>query len=203
MAKERERIPAKTRDQVMKEFNHRCAKCGADGPHLHHINEDPSNNDPMNLIPLCPNCHLTDQHNPTQTIDPGKLRLFRQYKDPTILTPQFHALYRRMGYLDDMLIACQREDYPADGGQELRDQAAELIELVECLEMGAFYSRRIERLVAQADHRYRECEGSIVAIAPPPIDRRAELLEELVEIRGKVQALVVELLRFQPWNVNE
>jgi 5-methylcytosine-specific restriction endonuclease McrA len=91
MAKDRAHIPRTVRDQVMGEFNHRCAKCGADHPHLHHIDEDPSNNDPMNLIPLRPNCHLIDQHNPTQRIEPERLMLFRKYKDPAILTPQFHA----------------------------------------------------------------------------------------------------------------
>lgn len=104
MAKERECVPAKTRDQILREFNHRCAKCGTDRPHLHHIDEDPSHNDQMNLIPLCPNCHLTDQHNPTQSIEPDRLRQFRQYKDPTILTPEFHVVFRRMRFLSRIAI---------------------------------------------------------------------------------------------------
>src|SRR6266852_5884563 len=92
-SKTRKAVPKATRSQVLAEFNHRCAVCGTDRPQIHHIDENPSNNDPMNLIPLCPNCHLTDQHNPTQPIDPAKLSLFRQYKDPMILTPQFHPLF--------------------------------------------------------------------------------------------------------------
>ena len=56
MAKVRISIPTKISDKVLKEFNHRCAKCGTDNPHLHHIDENPSNNDPLNLIPLCPCC---------------------------------------------------------------------------------------------------------------------------------------------------
>lgn len=100
MAKTRTAIPQKIAGKVLKEFNHRCAKCGADNPHLHHIDENPSNNDALNLIPLCPNCHLIDQHDPTRLIEPGKLRLFRVYKDPTILKPQFHPLYSRLRFFE-------------------------------------------------------------------------------------------------------
>lgn len=41
-----------------------CQRCGyGDHPeilHVHHINRDRTNNDPSNLICLCPNCHDTD-----------------------------------------------------------------------------------------------------------------------------------------------
>ncbi|MDQ3011542.1 MAG: HNH endonuclease, partial [Acidobacteriota bacterium] len=78
---------------MLKEFNYRCAICAIDNPQLHHIDETPSNNDPMNLVPLCPNCHLIDQHNPTRTLDPIKLSLFRKFKDPFILKSQFDPLF--------------------------------------------------------------------------------------------------------------
>jgi 5-methylcytosine-specific restriction endonuclease McrA len=79
MPKDRPAIPKAVRESVLSEFNHRCAVCGEDKPQVHHIDEDPSNNDPMNLIPLCPNCHLIDQHNPTVPINARRLRLFRRY----------------------------------------------------------------------------------------------------------------------------
>lgn len=97
--KKRLPIPRAVRDSVLREFSHRCAICGADRPQIHHIDEDPSNNDPVNLLPICPNCHLTDQHNPTAPADPQKLALFRRYKDPTILSPQFEPLFSRASYL--------------------------------------------------------------------------------------------------------
>ncbi len=71
MSKQRVSIPKAVRDKILAEFNHRCAVCGADRPHIDHIDEDPSNNEPMNLLPLCPNCHLTDKHNPTSKIAGG------------------------------------------------------------------------------------------------------------------------------------
>ena len=66
---------------------------------MHHIDENPSNNDPLNLLPLCPNCHLSDQHRPTERIPKGVPSLFRQYKDPTILSPAFCPPYQRLEYL--------------------------------------------------------------------------------------------------------
>ncbi len=85
----RKQIPKPIREAVLDEYNHRCAVCGGDRPQIHHIDEDHDNNDPMNLIPLCPNNHLNDQHNPTRKIPIPILSLFRKYKDPAILKPQF------------------------------------------------------------------------------------------------------------------
>src|SRR5256885_12038233 len=100
MAKTRIAIPRDMRDKVLKEFHHKCAICGEADPQLHHIDENPSNNDQMNLIPLCPKCHLSDQHNPTKSIETDKLRLFRQFKDLAILKPQFHPLFIRLRFLN-------------------------------------------------------------------------------------------------------
>src|SRR5215831_14957625 len=99
MKKQRPVIPQRVRAAVMREFNHLCALCGAVNPQLHHINEDPSDNDPGNLVPLCANHHITDQHNPTARVDPTKLRLFRKHKDPVILGPQFEPLFRRFRFV--------------------------------------------------------------------------------------------------------
>jgi predicted restriction endonuclease len=61
MAKARPAIPRATRDALLSKLNHRCAVCGKDRPQAHPIDEDPSNNDPITLLPLCTNCHLIDQ----------------------------------------------------------------------------------------------------------------------------------------------
>lgn len=136
----RESIPKKLKDTLLDEYDHRCAVCGGDRPHIHHIDEDASHNELHNLLPLCPNCHLRDQHNPTRKIDISKLQLFRKYKDPAILKPQFHPIYLRQCFLSTVVPG---EDPTAD----LESQATELIEFIQALAMGDFYGKRLTELV--------------------------------------------------------
>ena len=193
MTKTRVPPPRAIRDVVMGEFNHKCAICGREKPQVHHIDEDPSNNDPLNLISLCPNCHLIDQHNPTGTVDPAKMRIFRQYKDPAILTPQFHTLFVRLKFLDHIPETQRREDLQAQT-QELSDFVAEL-------QMGAFYSKHIAQLTKPKYYMHiavgapGELEQSQIAMKR----EAAEYREDLRKARDQVVKLIVELLRFQPW----
>ncbi len=60
MAKERKAVPAKRRALLQQEIDSRCPFCpSGDVGHfiLHHIDEDPTNNDPRNLLMMCPTCH--------------------------------------------------------------------------------------------------------------------------------------------------
>jgi hypothetical protein len=135
----RKKTPKSIREAVLGEYNHRCAVCGGDRPQIHHIDEDHSNNDPLNLLPLCPNCHLTDQHNPTAKIPIGILKLFRKYKDPAILTPQFQPLFNRMPWL------CRpktRVDSPP--GTILDRSREDFRRFINCLNMGNYYGREID-----------------------------------------------------------
>ncbi len=193
MPKKRVDIPKSIRDGVLREFNHRCAICGTDNPQVHHIDENPSNNEPLNLLPLCPNCHLVDQHNPTATIDPEKLRLFRMYKDPTILAPEFDPLFQRLGFF-------RQADNHSTNYDSLVAQAEELIDFVSALEMGSFYAKRIKELLPEShgllfwtpdmpDHvikeRYKEMD--------------AEYCGTLSAARDEVYRLSIEMLRYQRW----
>src|SRR3990172_12412188 len=155
--KERKKIPLSIEKQVLKEFNHRCAKCGGDNFQIHHIDKDPSNNDPMNLIPLCPNCHLFDLHNSTISIDQEKLKLFRKHKDLAILKPQFHPLYNRMIFLNNV-----NKDSDI---KELVKNAEELIDFLLTLDKGDFYSKKILKLIRKPSH------PSITIIGDPDSDR--------------------------------
>jgi hypothetical protein len=182
------------RDAVLREFNHRCAICGADRPQIHHIDENPGNNDLENLLPICPNCHLTDQHNPTVPADPEKLALFRRYKDPAILAPEFEPLFARMRFL--AWIA------DSEDTEELEKKARELEDFVSYLEMGEFYSRLIlEHLEASSRGRVRVIGGG-----PDPggeeADRKFEVnyRQQLRSAQPEVYRLVVELLRYQNWS---
>lgn len=190
MAKTRLTVPKVIRDAVLREFNHRCAICGTDRPQVHHIDEDPSNNELLNLIPLCPNCHLVDQHNPTIPMDAEKLRLFREFKDPAILKPQFHPIFIRMKYLSSI----------ADEGvkSELKSRSQELIDFVAALEMGAFYSKRLESLIKENGVWAYSMDDSARNRAVD--EKRARLYrEKLRNAKDEVYSLIVELLRFQKW----
>lgn len=191
MTKNRTHIPKKISEEVLKEFNYRCAKCGADHPHLHHIDEDPSNNSPLNLIPLCPNCHLIDQHNPTRSIDPKKLRLFREHKDPAILKPQFHPIFLRLQFLD-----IDDFDYSLE---ELEDKAIELCDFILTFEKGHFYAKAIGSLIIPMD-RIIVYEGHPRYKSKKEKDAKTkEYCKTLKNSRKQVHALIVELLRFQSW----
>jgi hypothetical protein len=194
MPKPRLTIPRTTRDVVLREFNHRCAVCGADHPHVHHIDENPTNNDTKNLIPLCPNCHLTDMHNPTARIEPARLLLFRNFKDPTILRSQFEPLFRRLQFLDNISNA-------ANVG-ELAEKCEELSQFVSVLNMGEFYKGAIGKLTKRPPRGYSVRLGGRDPEHEALVRRHdQEYREQLRSAREQVYALAVELLRYQDtWN---
>lgn len=187
-------VPSKTREALFAEYNHRCAIYGSDSPHIHHIDENHSNNDPQNLLPLCPNCHLRDQHNPTRKIEIPKLQLFREYKDPAILKPQFHPLFVRMSFLDSL--------QPGnDSVQDVEHHAIELIELVQAFEMGSFYGKRLTELIGPPARAFMKTLGSGPDLRYEQQRREADrrYREKLLGNRVAAQALLIEQLRYQPW----
>lgn len=193
-------MPKATREQVLSEFNHQCAICGQPKPQLHHIDEDHDNHDPLNLLPLCPNHHLIDQHDPTRTMEPERLKLFRVYKDPVILWPQFQPLYMRMKFFDDEEI-----DFAT-----IAARVGELCEFVAMLEMGSFYAKKIREAVDMPSQSMGAVSGSARQIAEGMTRQRRALEERndtfrvrLPELKVPVHALVVEMLRYQRWQKPE
>jgi hypothetical protein len=198
-------IPAAIKTKVLAEFNHRCAKCGTDRPQLHHIDENPSNNDPLNLIPLCPNCHLIDQHNPTRTIEPKKLMLFRLYKDPTILKPQFHPLFVRLHFLDDI-----RDDW---NYETLRSKIEELRSFIEALPMGSFYTKQLGGLTELPSWASLDTEDTEIFTVFKRDSRgydrerqqkanlrwESRYREQVRNAKPEIYNLIMELIRFQNW----
>ena len=195
MAKDRKNIPKSVKEQVLKEFNYRCSICGADRPQLHHIDEDPANNDPHNIIPLCPNCHLIDQHDPTQPIDKDKLKLFRRYRDPLILKPQFHPLFNRLRFLFSIT--------DVSDAYEIDDKAGELIDFINEMEMGAFYAKKLSELIKM------EHSPTITVLGDARSEQfsretrendKIRYFKKLKEVRENTCSLVIECLRYQNWN---
>ena len=179
-------IPKATSDAVLREWNHRCAICGADRPHLHHIDEDNTNNDPANLLPLCPNHHLTDQHDPTRQVDPGLLALFRKYKDPQMLSPRFQPVYRR---LQPLMNIPDGIDFNGLSGL-----AGEVSSFVSHFTMGDYYRSRIaqhfEVRIPAYEARLHD-EVYAAALKALKLKIAAGLAPAL--------DLIVEQLRYQDW----
>jgi hypothetical protein len=189
----RKAIPANIRKSILDEYNHRCAICGGDKPHLHHIDENPENNDPLNILPLCPNCHLGDQHHPTHRIDPLILRLFREHKDPAILSPQFRPLFDRLRHIIDL-----PSPLSIDAIAERND---ELARFIAELKMGPFYSAEIKALLNDESVYFRVLGGAENdAVQAREMEKaRALYVVKLLKNRSAVVHLCVELIRFQDW----
>lgn len=190
MPRTRLTIPVALRNLVLGEFNHRCAICAADRPQLHHLDQNPGNNDRLNLIPLCPNCHLTDQHNPTHAIQADILRLFRTYKDPVILSPQFGPLHSRYAFLDAVTDGSDTTD--------LERRAEELTAFVRALKMGRFYGDQLYTLLtySRTAQVYFAEEGPDQHVR---LSDAAAFRRLLRDNRARVRDLIIELLRYQDW----
>jgi len=194
MPKDRVDIPKSTQEAVLKEYSHSCAICGARDPQLHHIDENPSNNAPLNLIPLCPNHHLNGQHRLHYAIPASRLLLFRIHKHTGILAPQFTPLFNRMLFMEDIPDEAQ--------AYKLVETGEDLCELVNAHVMGNFYAKQLRKTLPfrgtpnnwpNPDDSYNEAFEQ----ESKEIDK--EYLEELRQVRTKIQSIVVELLWYQPW----
>lgn len=193
MSKQRVSIPKAVSEAVLKEYRHKCAMCGRHTPQLHHIDQNPSNNNDQNLIPLCPNCHLQDIHDPTRPPDPAKLRLFRRYKDPLILDARFHPIFMRAQFLYDEALRSRQHRF--------KDFANELLDFVGELSMGAFYRKKILSHLNYVYSHYavklqddgQPTDKKAVAASPELRTAAHQLCTESIE------ALIVELLRYQDW----
>jgi hypothetical protein len=79
MAKNRKKIPIKIADEVMFIADLLCCVCENRGDQIHHIDNDPSNNDLDNLVLLCFRHHdeVTRQGGLSRRLSPNLLRSYR------------------------------------------------------------------------------------------------------------------------------
>ena len=69
-------LTAKLKEEIKKRDRYKCFLCGAKrNLHVHHIDEDPTNNDPSNLVTLCEACHRL-VHRLVRPSESEKLRKF-------------------------------------------------------------------------------------------------------------------------------
>jgi hypothetical protein len=192
--KKRISIPKYIAEAVLKEYRFKCAICGRTNPQLHHLDEDPSNNDPQNLLPLCPNCHLQDTHDPTSPPAPLKLRLFRLHKDPLVLDPRFHPIFLRIAFLHEKDLRPNLFKYRAN----------ELLSFISELKMGTFYRKKIldylNNFIELFILKYEE-DGK--SITKPDVQTDQSLRTLAYEFRKQeIERLVIEQLRYQGWAIN-
>ncbi len=188
----RKPIARSLRTALLKEFHHRCAICGVHNPQIHHIDEDPGNNAPSNLIPLCPNCHLIDQHDPTRPIHPDRLALFRRFRDPSILAPGFEPVFRRLQFV-------VRPD-SIESYEHFKASRRDLLLFVKVMSMGEYYAARLEEVTSRG-----------LSVVSPGADATASQIGEVIRLNRDMSrtmalnnapdilALVVEMLRYQAW----
>lgn len=209
MEKTRPQVPKATREEALTAFNHMCAACGEVRPQLHHIDGNPENNLAINLIPLCPNDHLRDAHDPTRPIEAGRLRLLRIFRDPTVLDPRFQPIFFRFESFREHAQKLKQNLSPIKTGNGItfslrvpdREQslevercAEEFWRFLQVFEKGDFYAREFERTLAPDVY---------AGILGKPQDRSSvvnELLrQDLEQMFAKMESLIVEMLRYQNW----
>ena len=123
-------------------------------------------------------------------MDGEKLRLFREFKDPAILKPQFHPLFIRIRYLSSIADDGDRKD--------LESRSLELIDFVAALEMGAFYSKKLVSLLKATG--FWNVSGDDSPEYRAVQEKRARMYrEKLSNVKNEVYILIIELLRFQKW----
>lgn len=184
----RKSIPKNIKENVMTEYNHRCAICGGDKPQVHHIDTNHENNEIQNLIPLCPNCHLIDQHNPSRKMPVNLLKLFRQYKDPLILDSKFIPIFERMEFLF--------ED-EANFTSETQKKVNELLKFIETFDKGNYYKKKLDELLKYPPHRGVSYSSGFSYSSTEPDLKSFKL--NVRNNRNEALKLLIELLRYQNW----
>jgi hypothetical protein len=173
----RKKLNADQRRSVLEEFSYLCAICGQRRPHIHHIDGYNSNDDAMNLIPLCPNHHLTDSHDPTRPLPPELLTLLRKYRDPFILHPRFFPIYARLSAFYNKQAKFS----------DLAQTAEDIVAFLRPFSMGQYYSEAINNVFTV----FFSIESEDI------LDVR------YAAVLARAEELLVEMLRYQGWSQDE
>lgn len=205
----RKAVPQRLQSAITKEFNNVCATCGESaGTQVHHIDENPGNNDPLNLIPLCPTCHDIRIHGPSSQVTREMLRIFRAHKDLALLTPNFRSVQDRMAFFEAPEKFAKAA---ADEMWTLADAMEDFCAFIQMQPKGEYYARRLRTLLkAEEPAGVLDLKLGVQYYDSEPEDRAKEVEAEAVEanirvvknlnaVRSEVERLVVEFVRFQDW----
>ena len=165
-------MPRKIREAVLKDYYHKCAICDASqpAPELHHIDENPSNHDSLNILPLCPNCH-------SSKLNPRILSVFRKYKRREILSVEFEQLFNKA----TLVFELSAEDYYP----YCYALGEDLVAFVRTFEKGKYYAPKIDKLIRAVPEQ-----------DPMTLDQCEAFNRHRCE---EILKLIVELLPFQNW----
>lgn len=103
MNKEQCQSLSHSRMKAHRQVKSACEACGATGKlHVHHKDEDPSNNDPSNLRTLCPTCHRRS-HSPNFMADGVTPKPCMHCANPSVKSRLCHThLSRRQRFGDPL-----------------------------------------------------------------------------------------------------
>jgi hypothetical protein len=190
----RKTLSKHSRELVLKEYSHLCAVCAGKEPQLHHIDENNENDEIENLLPLCPNCHLRDQHNPTRKVAVSKLQLFRKYKDPLILSTEFHPIYLRLDFLNYV------EEDESDI-EKIRECIQNLVAFVSEFKMGKYYSDQVHDLMLPVG--FPDFVDLSIQNDPAIVQQEklanANSRKKLLSNKARIFELIVEMICYQGW----
>jgi hypothetical protein len=204
LAKLRTNIPKAISEKVLKEYNNHCARCNSSSPELHHIDEDPSNNEILNLIPLCPNCHQNWAHSSLANVNPLLIKLLRRYKNKKMLANEFVPLLRRLEFL---------EHIKSMESSEIEKSIKNLLELISHHEKGGFFASQIVDKIGEYprympgflvyDYVAKELTPETKRFMKQQLDRHIVAWNiynvQLYENRYLVYEAIDELLSYQNW----
>jgi len=113
-----------------------------------------------------------------------------------ILEPQFHPIYTRQLFLEEIEIN-------EDDVKQLWKQSKELVEFLAELEMGAYYSRRIRELVKKdgitiVTTSLNGCYDSYENVRRQK-KKNLDYRQKLADNKNQIQSLIIELLAYQKW----
>ncbi|MCF7944843.1 MAG: hypothetical protein K9L75_04835 [Spirochaetia bacterium] len=186
-------IPKKIKEKVLKEFSNQCAICKKSSPELHHIDENPNNNDENNLIPLCPNCHSNYAHNPNKQFSEYKLFLFRKYRNRVVFSQNFEPLLSRSRFILESTDSYNKATI---------DQYKDLLKFIESFNNGNYYTNKLKELLDY--HKYVRAVFSNSKNNFETSNNK-ELLEFIENVRlNKDEAIktIIEMAAYQGWQNN-
>jgi hypothetical protein len=115
--------------------------------------------------------------------------LFREYKDPAILKPQFKPIHDRMFYVCSFsTLSCF----------EIEEAQRELTDFIASLEMGTCYEGKIWS-VNPVDVHFTIVNPEGNEYERTVSEQDAKCHQTIAVNAKKVESLVIELLRYQEW----